>query len=100
MKIHLDRKIIFLLLILVNAFLFYVLINLAYLKSSNSIFNIDEQVKSSEVPVINKSIDDIRVNSKAFIIYDPSSRAIIAGKNEKLRFAPASSAKIMTATVV
>lgn len=42
----------------------------------------------------------IDVSSKAFIIYDERARAIIASKNAKLRFSPASSAKIMAATIV
>ena len=95
-----NKKILFVLFIFLNALLFYVLIQLWAYTVRNSINGINAKTDSANIPVINKSVQDIRTNSKAFIIYDPSSRAVVAGKNEKLRFAPASTAKIMTSTIV
>lgn len=45
------------------------------------------------------SFVDISVGARAMVIYDTSAKAIIYGKNQNLRFSPASTAKIMTATV-
>ncbi len=57
----------------------------------------ESSVDKISLPYINKSVRDLNVNSKAFIIYDTDGRIVVAGKNENLRFAPASTAKIMTA---
>lgn len=100
MKIQIDKKILFVLFVILNILLFYFLIKLSLFAARNSIIGINEKTDSAYIPVINKSVEDIRTNSKAFIIYDPTTRVIVAGKNEKLRFAPASTAKIMTSTVV
>ena len=56
-------------------------------------------LKFSNFAYLNKEVEDIQVNSRAFIIYDPKSRSTIVGKNEHLRFAPASTVKIMTALI-
>ena len=45
-------------------------------------------------------VEQINLGSRAFIIYEPATRSIVAGRNEKFRFAPASSAKIMAAIIV
>lgn len=44
---------------------------------------------------------DVSVNAgaKALVVYDPSTRTIVYGKNYTFRFSPASTAKIMTATL-
>jgi D-alanyl-D-alanine carboxypeptidase (penicillin-binding protein 5/6) len=49
------------------------------------------------LPILSKA--NVNVNSKAFIIYDKDARVVLAGKNENLRFSPASAAKIMTAII-
>lgn len=41
----------------------------------------------------------ISVESRASIIYDSVSRSVVYGRNEKLRFAPASTVKIMSALI-
>lgn len=41
----------------------------------------------------------VEVGSRAYIVYDPTSRMVMNGKNEYLQFAPASSTKMMTALV-
>lgn len=43
---------------------------------------------------------DLNPNGKAIIVYEILSRVVVFGKNENLRFAPASTAKIMTAIIV
>lgn len=40
------------------------------------------------------------VSTPSYIVYDPEARVVITEKNSRLRFTPASSAKIMTALVV
>ncbi len=87
-------------LILVNAILACILIYFFLLVSKNSILHIGQNSSGVHLSVFSDSINTLNINSKAFIIYDPQARSVIAGKNEYFRFAPASSAKIMTATLV
>lgn len=46
-----------------------------------------------------KSFENVSIGARAVVIYDTNARAIIYGKNQNLRFSPASTAKIMTALV-
>ncbi|RJQ27796.1 D-alanyl-D-alanine carboxypeptidase [Candidatus Parcubacteria bacterium] len=69
--------------------------------------------KIEENKVNNLSIKDVRINSlpflsstpkfditaRSYIVYEKDSRTIVFSKNENLRFAPASTVKIMTALV-
>ncbi len=65
----------------------------------NQVYTIDADTAPLTLPFLSDSIKKIDVSSRAYIIYDPTSREIISGKNEKLRFSPASSTKIMTAII-
>lgn len=100
MKIERNAKII-LILVLLNI----CAVALVYLVFSASLrvrtANLDNPQNSIALPYLPKAVaQKINVGSHAYIVYDPKTRAIVAGKNEHLRFAPASTAKIMTATIV
>ena len=45
------------------------------------------------------SFVDPHITAEAYIVYETSSRVIVAGKNVQYRFTPASTAKIMTAAI-
>jgi D-alanyl-D-alanine carboxypeptidase (penicillin-binding protein 5/6) len=87
-------------LILVNIILFSFILLILFAIRNNSVNNIPGTISDEYVPTLAKNISDLNVNSKAFIIYDPATRSVLASMNEELRFSPASSAKIMTAAVV
>lgn len=100
MSIRINNILIFAIFLLGNIILISILIYLAVLTQKNSVLNFSQNTKSTYVPLLDKNIRDIHVASRAFIIYDPLSRVVIAGKNQHLRFTPASTAKIMTALIV
>ena len=100
MKVKSDQKILIPVLLFVNIFLFaaVILIHAGINKiSTQTISGLDD---TYSIPYLPRQVSDqIKVGSRAYIIYDSKSRAAIIGKNEKLRFAPASSVKIMTAII-
>lgn len=100
MRIQINNFLILAIFLFANIILISTLVYLVFLTQRNSTVEVRQAVKSAYIPLLDKSIRDIHVNSKAFIIYDPQSRVVIAGKNEHFRFSPASSAKIMTALIV
>lgn len=53
--------------------------------------------KSVTLPLVTPAPNEI--TARAYILYNPRTRMIVAGENEKLKFAPASTTKIMTALV-
>lgn len=62
----------------------------------------DKDVLSAEVyiyPKLEATHSALFISTPAYIVYDPEARVVIAEKNSRLRFTPASSAKIMTALV-
>jgi len=61
--------------------------------------NIAESRSRISVSTLPEFAKLVNVNSRAFIIYDSVSRSVVTGKNEHLRFAPASTAKIVSAVV-
>lgn len=95
-----NPKILILVTLIFNIILFSIFVYLYKLTNDNFVLGLGNSDESASLPVFNKSIEDLRTFSKAFIIYDPEERLIIAGKNEKLRFTPASTVKIMTAVIV
>ncbi len=98
---HLKLNVyIILLFLLANIVIFSIVFFLAIDTSKNLTKETNEYVRSAVLPAIKDDVERLGVASKAFIIYDPDTRVVIAGKNENLRFAPASSAKIMTAGIV
>lgn len=85
--------------LILNIIIFGGLFYFATKLSQNRVNDIGVKTKPSSISFLDEDVEALRVNSKAFIVYDPESRAVIAGNNENFRFAPASSAKIMTATI-
>lgn len=97
MKFHRSSWIMVLLLanVCIAAFIIFVLIKTS---QTQVLKTTDTSYSFSFLPdSISKQIN---LGSRAFIIYDTGARSIVAGKNDKFRFAPASSAKIMAATIV
>ena len=99
MKLN-DKKLLIPLLLLFNIF-FAVLILFVY--SQTAKLNPSKWQSAGDkysIPTLPRELSDkITVASRAYIIYDSLSRTILLGKNEKLRFAPASTVKIMTAII-
>lgn len=56
-------------------------------------------IQITSIPDLPESLDSINSSASAFVVYDTKSRSVIAGKNQSLRFSPASTAKIMAAVV-
>jgi len=99
MKIFFRPKHIIGLLLILNFLIFSVVVFLLLEIKRNEVFNIKIDTTQPALPELSEGIKKIDVSSRAYIIYDPGSRSIISGKNEKLRFSPASSTKIMTAII-
>lgn len=53
-------------------------------------------LKISSIPLPG-DLNSINASAAAYVVYDPSTRSVVAGKNQSLRFSPASTAKVMTA---
>lgn len=85
-----------------NALLIAAIIGLGYVIESTYIFEVSKNAPSGsllETLLPAKSFENLSVSSRAVVIYDDKTKAIIFGKNQNLRFSPASTAKIMTATL-
>lgn len=55
--------------------------------------------KVSQIP-LSMDLSTINASSEAYVVYDTATRTVVAGKNQNLRFSPASTAKVMTALLV
>ena len=53
-------------------------------------------LKINSIPLPH-DLSSINASAAAYVVYDPSTRTVVAGKNQSLRFSPASTAKVMTA---
>lgn len=53
-------------------------------------------IKVSSIPLPG-DLSSINASAAAYVVYDTSTRTVVAGKNQSLRFSPASTAKVMTA---
>lgn len=98
-KVTIKPLILFLLIVNI---LFFVVISYLFFFTIKNLSAI-VKVKNSNItsyPYLLKLSSDLNVSSKALVVYDPESRVVVMGKNEGFRFAPASSAKIMSAIVV
>ncbi len=91
------KKSTLLILIFVNLSLIAGVIYFKSLVDRNSIVTISSN-SESVIPYL-KNVGLISLDSKAYIIYDTAARSVISGKNQNLRFAPASTAKIMAALI-
>lgn len=56
-------------------------------------------LKVNSVP-LPTDLDSINASAAAFVVYDTSTRTVVASKNKNLRFSPASTAKVMSAILV
>lgn len=56
-------------------------------------------IEIENIPEINTDMNIFNASAAAFVVYDLKSRSVIAGKNQHLRFSPASTAKIMSAII-
>ncbi len=70
-----------------------------YIKKINS-YKLPSQkisyVKVNSIP-LPKDLESINASAAAYVVYDTETRTVVAGKNQSLRFSPASTAKVMTA---
>lgn len=99
MRVVFHKKNIIGLLLALNIAALSLITFLQFEIKKNQVVNLTQDTLPLVLPELSEGIKKIEVSSKAYIIYDPQSRTIISGKNERLRFSPASSTKIMTATV-
>ncbi len=60
--------------------------------------NMHPYLKISSIPLPG-DLSSINASAAAYVVYDLSTRAVVAGKNQSLRFSPASTAKVMTAVL-
>ena len=93
-----PKQIIGLLVILNILILSFVVFLLLEIKK-NEVLNLAVDMAPLALPLLSEDIKRIDISSRAYIIYDPQARTVVSGKNEKLRFSPASSTKIMTAII-
>lgn len=70
-----------------------------YIKKINS-YHLPTQklsfIKVNSIP-LPKDLESINASAAAYVVYDTDTRTVVAGKNQSLRFSPASTAKVMTA---
>jgi D-alanyl-D-alanine carboxypeptidase (penicillin-binding protein 5/6) len=93
-----DISVLILIVFVSNLILIVGIVYVFYLISATKIKKIPTaSTLNQTVPFVSDGFADI--SAQAFVVYDPSSRIIIAEKNAHLRFAPASTAKIMTALI-
>lgn len=52
----------------------------------------------SQIP-LSPDLSSINASAEAYVVYDPETRSVVAGKNQNLRFSPASTAKVMSAVL-
>lgn len=99
MRVVFRPKHIIGLLLVLNILMLSVLAFLMLEIKKNEVLNLAPDSAPPALPLLPEDIKKIEVSSRAYIIYDPETRTVISGKNEKLRFSPASSTKIMTAAI-
>lgn len=58
-----------------------------------------QYLKITQIP-LSSDLSSINASAAAYVVYDTESRSVIAGKNQNLRFSPASTAKVMTSILV
>lgn len=97
-KIKIPHLVVFLLLL--NIFAFFLLFSYAAKIYSVTLPYVSiSLIKVSSIPNFDDK-ESVNSSASAYVVYDTDSRSVVAGKNSGLRFAPASTAKIMTALIV
>src|SRR3989344_2486829 len=99
MRVSFRPKQIIGLLVILNILILSLVAYLLLEIKKNEVLSFAVDVTSLALPLLAEDIKRIDVSSRAYIIYDPQARTVVSGKNEKLRFSPASSTKIMTAII-
>src|SRR3989304_1721046 len=99
MKIAFSGRTIITTLLILNILILSLVVFLLLEIKKNEVLNLAVDMVPLALPLLAEDIKKIDVSSRAYIIYDPGSRIVISGKNEKLRFSPASSTKIMAAII-
>lgn len=100
MKIIINPKLLIALFLVLDVALMGLIVFMSLENAKNRVFELSSKEKSYALPILKNGLAQLHVASKAYVIYDPEARAVVLGKNEKLRFSPASTAKIMTALIV
>lgn len=94
-KFHVFDVVI--ILFLLNIVAFTLIIQYVQKINSYALPNIDKNylpIKSVSLP---QDLQSINASASAYVVYDVKERRVIAGKNQSLRFSPASTAKVMSA---
>lgn len=99
MKIKFTIKKTILFLVCLNIFFLILIFYLRYEIQKNRVVDVSIATNNIGLPYLTKSIEDLSVSSKAYVIYNPRQRAIVSSKNANFRFSPASTAKIMSAII-
>ena len=99
MKVSFRPKQIIGLLVILNILILSLVVFLLLEIKKNEVLNLAVDMAPLALPLLSEDIKRIDISSRAYIIYDPQARTVVSGKNEKLRFSPASSTKIMTAII-
>lgn len=99
MRLQIKLPYMILLLIVLSLVALVVFSYLALSIKNYEILSINFPIRASSFPIL-KNAEELILSSRAYMIYDPEARVVVRGKNENLRFAPASTTKIMTAIIV
>ena len=97
-KFHIFDAVVILFLLNVVAFTLVTF----YIKKINSLVLPVEKrnfLKITSVP-LTQDLDSINASASAYVVFDVANRRVIAGKNQQIRFSPASTAKVMSATII
>lgn len=98
---HVKMYQLVLFLLVINIIAFFLVVNAVYKVSA---VNLPEKnipyLPITSLPNVPKGIDTLNASAAAYVVFDSDSRIVLAGKNQNLRFSPASAAKIMSALIV
>ena len=96
-KVHFFDTIVILLLLNICASI-VVIIYLQRINSYTLPISKSKYQKILSVP-LPSDLSSINASAEAYVVFDTTTRTVIAGKNQNLRFSPASTAKVMTALI-
>ena len=99
MRVTFRPKSTIIILLIFNLLIISAVVYLLLEINKTKVLNLEMVTTPIALPLLKEDIEKIGISSRAYIIYDQESRTVFWGKNEKLRFSPASSTKIMTAII-
>ena len=100
MKISKNLNQLIGILLVFNIVLFSIIIFLFLETNKVQVENYESSSLSQTFTFLPKEVSgQINISSRAYIIYDVGTRTVLSGKNESLRFAPASTVKVITALI-